>query len=246
MEFEDESAWIAAALREVDDLVAEAEAERRMGMRIGRIRLRLCLAGGSTPEPVYRALAARPIPGVELELWPGDERLVPPGDRERNGNMLARAFAGAAWNPGPRLMLWPDPSGGYAAPAEYLAPEEPFAAAERLCAEHEARLRFELGGDPVFDLAFLGLGEDGHTASLFPGQGILAERQRLCAASVAPAEPRIRMSFTYPVLDRVRRIRFLARGPGKAAILRRLVAGDQSLPAARIGAADQAVLYCAV
>ncbi|HUW40941.1 MAG TPA: 6-phosphogluconolactonase [Rectinemataceae bacterium] len=241
LEFEDESAWIAAALHEVDDLIAEAEAEWRVGMRIGRTRLRLCLAGGSTPEPIYRALAGRPISAAELELWTGDERLVPPGDPGRNAAMIARAFGGAVWKTAPRLIPWPASPGS----PEERSFDERLAQAERIAAEHEARLRFEMGDDPAFDLAFLGLGEDGHTASLFPGQGILAERKRLCAASVAPAEPRIRMSFTYPVLARVRRIRFLVRGPGKAAIARRLAAGDQALPAAGIEAADQAILYCA-
>lgn len=240
IEFENEDEWIDAAVREFEDLLAEVQTEWRLGLRLGRSRLRLCLAGGGTPEPVYRALAGHPVSGLDLELWPGDERLVPEGHEARNGAMIARAFAASAWKPAPRLVLWPVPP----ADLESLGAEARLAAAERLCAQHEERLRFEMGEEPSFDLAFLGLGADGHTMSLFPGQAILAESSRFCAASLAPDEPRTRLSFTYPVLSRVRRIRFLVRGGGKAEILRRLAAGDQSLPAARIGVEDQAVFYC--
>jgi 6-phosphogluconolactonase len=246
IEFESEAAWIAASVEEVEGLVDEALAERRIGMRIGRPRLRLCLAGGSTPEPIYRALARRPFSGAELELWPGDERQVASDNPARNGRMIELAFKGAAWRFPPRLRLWPGQPGFLAAPAPdgEFTPDEQFAAAERLCAEHEATLRFEMGDDPVFDLALLGLGPDGHTASLFPGQAILAEKKRLCAASFAPVEPLIRMSFTYPLLSRTRKIRFLVRGADKERIVRRLAADDPALPAARIEAADQAILYC--
>ncbi|MGO8694420.1 MAG: 6-phosphogluconolactonase [Rectinemataceae bacterium] len=238
--FDEEAAWAAAVVEEMDSLIEEALAERRTGI-MGRPRLRLCLAGGSTPEPVYRALARRPFSEVELELWPGDERHVAADDPARNGRMIELAFKDAAWKPGPRFMLWPRlPLDISSAPAA----GDPLAVADRLCTEHEATLRFEMGEDPFFDLALLGLGSDGHTASLFPGQSILAEKKRLCAASIAPLEPRIRLSFTYPLLARTRRIRFLARGAGKAQIVIRLASDDPALPAARIEAPDQAILYC--
>ncbi len=243
IEFESEAAWITAVIEEMDSLVDEALAERHIGMRIGRPRLRLCLAGGSTPEPIYRALARHPFSAAELELWPGDERQVASDNPARNGRMIEAVFKDAAWKPVPRLRLWPDPRLSTGT-LSTLSADELFAAADVVCAEHEAMLRFEMGDDPVFDLALLGLGSDGHTASLFPGQSILAEQKRLCAASIAPVEPRVRLSFTYPLLSRTRRIRFLVRGADKERIVRRLAADDPVLPAARIEAADQAILYC--
>lgn len=245
--FEDEASWIAALVEEVGQLAASAAAvaPRRDG-------LRLCLAGGTTPAPVYRALAALSLDGPALELWPGDERFVPSGDPNRNGSMIAAAFGPAlatagqagARTPAARLVPWPEPRLASGRGLAEASDEELFAAAEAACAEYEALLRRELGAHPVFDLALLGLGPDGHTASLFPGQRALDELTRLCAASIAPAEPRIRMSFTYPQLSASRRVRFLVRGPGKADIVARLAAGDASLPAAHLTAPDQAILYC--
>ena len=245
VEFQEESAWVAAIVEELESLAAATLAS-------GRGRLELCLAGGSTPAPVYRALASRRLGGVQVGLWPGDERFVPSDDPDRNGAMIAAAFAGVVSgvaggsSPSPRLRfrLWPDSRLPSRQSLAGSRDDELFAAAEMACAQHEALLRSELGERPGFDLALLGLGPDGHTASLFPGQPILEERTRLCAASIAPAEPRIRMSFTYPVLSASARVRFLVRGPGKAAIVARLAAEDAALPAARIGAADQAILYC--
>ena len=249
IEFQEESAWVAAIVEELESLAAATLAS-------GRGRLEFCLAGGSTPAPVYRALASRRLGGVQVGLWPGDERFVPSDDPDRNGAMIAAAFAGivsgvasgggGGSSPSPRLRfrLWPDSRLPSRQSLAGSRDDELFAAAEKACAQHEALLRSELGERPGFDLALLGLGPDGHTASLFPGQPILEERTRLCAASIAPAEPRIRMSFTYPVLSASARVRFLVRGPGKAAIVARLAAEDAALPAARIGAADQAILYC--
>jgi len=225
--FDDEASWIEAASGELVQAAARARLE-------GRGDLQLCLAGGATPAALYAALA-RPGPaasalrGLSVELWLGDERAVPPEDPERNGAMAARAFSGAAWDPEPLLRPWP------AGPAAEAA------------AAYAALLLERLGPRPAFDLAFLGLGADGHTASLFPGQAILGEESALAAASLAPSPPRERMSLTYPALLGSRRIRFLARGAAKAAVVAALEREEPALPASRLArSADAAVLYCGV
>jgi 6-phosphogluconolactonase len=229
IECEDEDSWIGLFAGEFLAAAKRAKAARRPA-------LHLCLAGGSTPEPIYRALAALPDPALDVELWLGDERVVPPGDPARNGGMIARAFSGARWSP--HLRQWPSgafESGPGAATGE--------AAARRDAAVYAARLVDAMGSAPAFDLAILGLGPDGHTASLFPGDPALGEAEALTALSRAPEPPFLRMTLTYPALAGARRTLFAVAGAGKAEIVRRLAAEDPSLPAQAAGGADRAIVY---
>ena len=214
--FRDEAAWIAAV---VAQFAAAADEVRSTGRRA----LHLCLAGGTTPESVYRAMAALPLRGTEVHLWLGDERDVDTGDESRNGRLVAACFSHAAWDPRPH----PWPSGDRAA----------------ACHAYATELAAALGPRPAFDLVLLGLGADGHAASLFPGDPILDVRDGLAAPSVAPNAPFGRLSLTYTAFAAARRLRFLVRGPEKAAAVDRLAADDAGLPAARIGGLDKAILY---
>jgi 6-phosphogluconolactonase len=216
-----EAEWIGAAVAELGEAVGRALAE-------GRRALALCLAGGATPEPVYRAMAALPLRGFEVDLWLGDERAVPEDDPARNGLMVARAFADCEWQPAPRLRPWP-PTGGGAG----------LAAAAR---EYAAELVDSLGPAPAFDLAILGLGADGHAASLFPGSAALSEGELLAVATRAPVAPLDRLTLTYRALGASRSILFLVRGPGKLEALGRLEAADPALPATRL--ASRALVLC--
>lgn len=220
--FESEARW-AEALR--DELLAAAEGAR------GRSSpsLALCLAGGRTPEGAYRLMAATPIAGLAVELWPGDERAVPESDAARNGAMIARAFAGSVWRPLPVLHLWPP-----AASQEEAGPA---------CARYQAELAAALGPAPVFDLAILGLGADGHTASLFPGHSRALEEGRLALPTLSPLPPFPRMSLSVAALASARRRIFLVRGADKAEALRRLEAGDPSIPASLLAGEGARVLY---
>lgn len=226
--FSSEGAWIEAAIGELRDSASLARSE-------GRAALSLCLAGGLTPEPVYRAMAALPLDGPAVELWLGDERIVPADDPARNGVMAARAFSACAWDPSPRLRLWPDAATEAAA----------LSASDR----YEAELRASLGSRPCFDLAFLGLGADGHTASLFPGSALLLddphadEAPRLSALARSPIAPFGRMTLTLDALRRARRRIFLVKGRDKLAALRRLADEDAGIPAARLAGPGALVLY---
>lgn len=187
----------------------------------------LCLSGGSTPTLLYRRLAQAPyrdaFPWDRTHLFWGDERFVPPDDALSNyamvrGALLAQApIPPANIHPVPTLGLSPD-----AAAAAYQRDLQAYYGAERL---DPAR--------PLFDVTLLGLGADGHTASLFPHSSVLTERERWVAA-VLDAKAEARITLTYPALESSRHVAFLATGREKAEILSRLIRGDESLPAARL------------
>jgi 6-phosphogluconolactonase len=225
--FDSEPEWIAAALGELGVAVESATA-------LGRSSLSLCLAGGRTPEGAYRAMAALPLRGVAVDLWLGDERLVGAEDPGRNGRMVEGAFSSCAWDPLPRLHQWPF--------AEALP-----AGAGAIAEAYAAELSASLGPRPAFDLSLLGLGADGHTASLFPGSPLLDDApgsafSPLAAACASPVAPFDRLTLTLAALIPARRIVFLVRGRDKLDALRRLEEGDPGIPASRL-AGRARVLY---
>jgi 6-phosphogluconolactonase len=226
--FTSEGKWVEAALGELSAALGLARSQ-------GSSSLALCLAGGLTPEPVYRAMSELPLEGSAIELWLGDERVVPAADPSRNGSMVARAFAGCAWSPSPRLHLWPDAETEEGAVSASLA--------------YEAEIRASLGPRQSFDLALLGLGADGHTASLFPGSPLLdatfdpGGRTRLAATARSPVAPFGRMTLTLAALRSARRRVFLVKGSDKLPALRRLEAEDPGIPASSLAGAEALVLY---
>jgi 6-phosphogluconolactonase len=185
----------------------------------------VCLSGGSTPRRMYECLAgpdiASRLPWDRVHWFWGDERFVPHDDRDSNYRMARDAF----------LSRVPVPEGNiHAIPTEGLSPEQAAAA-------YEAALKHFYGAEtiapdrPLFDVTLLGIGENGHTASLFPGQSALQETRRWVVAVVgAKSEPRI--TLTYPVLDSSRDVAFLATGTEKRHVIARVQAGDRTLPAA--------------
>lgn len=224
--FADAASWIGAAIGELREAA-------RLARSSGRTRLALCLAGGATPEPVYRALASERLSGLDAELWLCDERAVPRSDPARNGGMIERAFEDCSWEPYPRLRPWPD--------------AQTEAEAEESAGAYEAELAASLGAPPAFDLAILGLGADGHTASLFPwnGEGSAARSspRGLAAVAISPLEPALRMTLTFEALSRSTRRVFLARGPGKLGAVGRLADEDPALPASRLAGPGSIILY---
>jgi 6-phosphogluconolactonase len=183
----------------------------------------LALSGGSTPKRLYQRLAAAPwrerMPWGRLHLFWGDERFVPPDHPDSNQRMAREAMIARV--PIPPGKVHPVPVDG--------TPED---AARR----YEAELRAfaaERPGEPLFDVQLLGLGPDGHIASLFPGTPALAER-RAWVVAVVGAKPEQRITLTYPALDDSGAVAFLVSGAEKRAMLRRLLDGDATLPAAAV------------
>lgn len=176
---------------------------------------RLALAGGKTPEATYVRLREMKINWQQVEVWFGDERCLPVGDPERNDTMARQALLDHV--PIPKDQIHP-------IPAELGALE---------AAGIYSKL---LNHKPPLDLILLGLGEDGHTASIFPGQEIIEASSAAVAIFDAPKPPpeRVSLSLTY-IRDAGERI-ILAAGSGKQDALRRIQTGER-LPAAIVGKA---------
>lgn len=196
----------------------------------------VALSGGATPRRLYEVLAepayrdAFPWPRVHL-FW-GDERFVPHDDAASNYRMVHEALLSQAPIPAANI---------HAIPTEGLNPNAAAAAYER-------ELKSFYGSDrldparPLFDVVLLGLGPDGHTASLFPDSAVLSERHRWVAA-VLDARSEARITLTYPTLESSRRTAFLVAGREKRAILARFRAGDDALPAARLRPAGTLLVF---
>lgn len=189
--------------------IAEARAERGVA--------HVSLAGGRTPARTYRLLARLVPDWSGVHLWFGDERCVPLDDADSNHRLIVENLLAGSVQPGPIVH------------AVEGADEDPAGAA----AAYEARLRATVDGDPPqLDVALLGLGEDGHTASLFPNDPVLAEQERLCVAVHGTKPPFDRITFTLPVLRAARKAIVLAEGAGKAWAIGQMLAGhSERIPA---------------
>jgi len=183
-----------------------------------RGRFVMAVSGGHTPWVMLRDLADEDVPWAGVHVVQVDERVAPPGDPDRNLTHLRESLLS-------RVPLPPDHI--HAMPVE-------LADLDAAAAQYAKTIEGVAGAPPVLDLAHLGLGPDGHTASLVPGDPVLAVRDR----DVAPTRVymgRRRMTLTYPVLDRARRVLWLVTGAEKVPVFPRLVAGDPSIPAGRVG-----------
>lgn len=192
-----------------------AEAAREAAGARGRFAL--AVSGGHTPWAMLAALAAEDVPWARLELFQVDERVAPPGDPDRNWTHLGESLLGRVSLAAAQLHPMP------------VEAEDLQAAA----ASYAATLERVTGSPAVLDLVHLGLGPDGHTASLVPGDASLAVR----GADVALAGPyqgHRRMTLTYPALDRARSVLWLVTGEDKREMLARLLRGDRSIPAGRV------------
>ncbi|MEO9231148.1 MAG: 6-phosphogluconolactonase [Devosia sp.] len=185
------------------------------------------LSGGSTPRRLYQLLARSPsqdnFPWSRTHWFWGDERFVRPDDTLSNYRMVGESLLSRA--PIPAANIHPIPTEG-------VSPAEAASAYERELKSFYGAERLD-PARPLFDVTLLGLGSDGHTASLFPHTSVLAERDRWVAAVVG-AKSEARITLTYPALETSRNAVFLVSGEGKRAVLTRLRSGDDSLPAARL------------
>lgn len=220
----DDAAAVAAAAADMfARLAAEAAADapgdapadaRAAGKPRGRFRV--ALAGGLTPAQAYRLLATEPrrstIPWKAIDFFWGDERWVPPDHPDSNYRMVREALLDHI--PVPPANVHPMRAGH----------GNPAAAAAAYERELLATFGAAPGEVPHFDLVMLGMGADGHTASLFPGTSALAEMERLVAANFVPAQGAWRLTLTYPVLNQAAQVVFLVTGAEKGPALRAVIA----------------------
>ena len=218
------------------DIQATAEAAaafvRKVGEEAVRSKGRFCIAlsGGTTPEALYKALTVPAL--VDRFDWSrtifffSDERCVPPDDPRSNYALAAKTLFT------PLNIL---PSQVYRMAGESSDPEV-------AASEYERQLRLATkaapSAQPSLDLVFLGLGEDGHTASLFPGASILRDQQRTIAATKSPKDPPDRLTMTLAAINRASVILFLVTGAGKARVVRSVLhpqtEADRQLPASLV------------
>lgn len=212
------SSFPADAARVILESAREAIAERGI--------FRIALSGGRTPIPVYREWAetAGGLPWERVQVTFSDERCVPPDDEQSNYRMARHAL----------LESVPIPEGNIFRIQGELSPEE---AAD----EYEARLaqlasRFE---EPRYrhDLLLLGMGPDGHTASLFPGTEALEEISRNVVHNFVPKFDTYRITFTFPLINAARHVCFMVEGEDKKHIVEEILAGSDEYPAARVSPA---------
>ncbi len=192
-----------------------------------RDRFVVALAGGSTPRRMYEVLAAEAqVDWAKVEIFWGDERCVPPTDARSNYHMAAEALLN-------RVRL--QPGHVHRVHGELGAAAGATAYGDELCVFFAAAR--PAAGRSTFDLVLLGLGEDGHTASLFPRDAAL-EATGWAAAAVAPVgtPAHERVTLTLPAIAGAEQVLFLVTGAGKATIARRVLSGDRSLPATRVSA----------
>jgi len=191
------------------------EAAHRIVALISRVqgrgrRCAIALAGGNTPRGVYRLLArSTSIDPAKLELFWSDERAVPPQHEDSNQHMARQTWLDHVDIPAAHIH----PMRGDAKDLEAAA------------REYEELLHAQLGAPPRFDLVLLGLGSDGHTASLFPGCAAIQETLRTVAVTQAPGGAR-RLTLTPPALVASRMVLFVVTGRGKAWALQQVLHGE--------------------
>ena len=211
--FPDDAAVAAAAAR----LIA-AEARQAVA---ARGRFLMAVSGGKTPWAMLKDLASEDVPWANVHVFQVDERLAPEGDPDRNLTHLHASLLGNAPIP---------PENIHAMPVNAADPD-------RGALDYEQTLQAWCGGPPVLDLAHLGLGADGHTASLVPGDPALACRDRDVTLT-GVYQGRRRMTLTFPMINRSRRILWLATGVAKVPMIERLMRADPTIPAGHVPQAN--------
>ncbi len=194
-----------------------------------RQRFAVALAGGSTPRPAYGLLAEEPLSGridwPRVEVFWGDERCVPPSHPDSNYRMTRRAL----------LDRVPIPGGNVHRVRGELPPEE-------AAAHYRLELQMVMGGGGRFDLILLGMGTDGHTASLFPETAVLNDEECSFVAVYVERMGSWRLTLTLPTINAARHVVFLVSGESKAEALARVWSGER-LPAALVQPAEGELMW---
>ena len=184
----------------------------------------MAVSGGHTPWLMLRALASVGIPWRAVHIFQVDERVAPAGHTDRNLTHLRESLLPLAPIPPDQIYAMPVESDDLEAAA----------------AQYAGTLRQIVGAPAVLDLVHLGLGPDGHTASLVPGDPVL-NVEGVDVALSGPYQGRRRMTLTYPILNRARRVLWVVTGSEKVEMVNRLLSGDHGIPAGRVRS-DHALL----
>jgi 6-phosphogluconolactonase len=184
----------------------------------------IAVSGGKTPWIMLRDLAQQQVPWQGVHVVQVDERVAPEGDPDRNLTHLRESLLAHAPLPPEQIHAMPVNSQNL----------------EAACAQYAQTLKTLAGSPPVLDLVHLGLGPDGHTASLVPGDPVRDVKDAEVALT-GIYQKRRRMTLTYPIINRARRILWLVTGSEKTGMLTRLQAADTSIPAGRVSS-DNAVI----
>lgn len=207
--------FVADAANFIVDLARKSLAERN--------EFRIALSGGNTPRPVYTELArvGRDLPWERTLITFGDERCVPPNDEQSNYRMARETLFAPAVIPDKSVMRMRGEIDPQIAAQEYQDHVDVLAAPR---------------GEQVYrhDLILLGLGDDGHTASLFPGTAALDETTRRVTANFVPKFNAWRLTFTFPLINHARHICFLVNAAKQADLVERVLNGDAKYPASRV------------
>lgn len=185
----------------------------------------IALAGGRTPKPIYEHWNKLDLPWDQIHWLLGDERWVPPSAEQSNELMVRNSLGANRPEFNHTLWSWhrdPDP--------------------QQAAQAYAKRITDSCGVPPVLDLILLGLGDDGHTASLFPGSAALHEKTRLCVAEEM-GDKGMRLTLTYPVLNAAREIWFIVEGSKKSEMVERLLKRDHTIPAAGIQNINQHLFW---
>jgi 6-phosphogluconolactonase len=222
---------------DIGDLARKAAAEwvRSADEAIARAgRFAVALSGGNTPRALYAALAGGEfrsrIAWDRVHFFWGDERSVPADHPDSNYRMAYEALLSRVPAPAANIHRIETERGSAEAAAAYEALLRDFFALSR-------------GALPRFDLVFLGLGEEGHAASLFPGSAALEERERLVVAVYVDKLKTDRVTFTLPLLNSAAEVAFLVSGKSKAAAVKQTLRGGADLPAARVAPLNGRLLW---
>jgi 6-phosphogluconolactonase len=188
-----------------------------------RGQFRIALSGGNTPRPVYRQVAQpeNKIPWQNVLFTFGDERCVPPDDEQSNYRMARESLFDPADVPAKSVL-------------RMRGEVEPEVAANEY--ENELGRLAKERGEKLYqhDLILLGMGDDGHTASLFPGTAALQVQDRSVVANFVPKFNSWRLTMTYPIINHARAVCFLVNATKNADLIERVIAGDIQYPAARV------------
>jgi 6-phosphogluconolactonase len=201
------------------DLILE-QAHKALGERN---EFQIALSGGNTPRPVYARLAAiaHDLPWHSVRITFSDERCVPPDDQQSNFRMARETLLAPAAVPEKSILRMRGEIDPQIAAQEY---------------QDSLDLMASQCGEPIYthDLILLGLGDDGHTASLFPGTAALDETTRRVVANFVPKFNAWRLTFTFPLINCARHILFLVGAAKNPGLIQRVLDGDRQLPAARV------------